>query len=61
MRQAGTQRGVPLVTTLSAAHATVQAIRALRQGKYEVRALQDIYPESVESSAAAAAFKKRGA
>jgi carbamoyl-phosphate synthase large subunit len=43
MRTEAMQRGVPLVTTLSGGHAMVQAIRALRQGGFEVRSLQEIY------------------
>ena len=45
MRQAATQRGIPLVTTLSGGHAMVQAIRALRQGRFDVFSLQELYPE----------------
>ncbi len=43
MRRTATQRQIPLVTTLSGGHATVAAIRALRQGSLEVRSLQEIY------------------
>ncbi len=35
--------GIPLVTTLSGGHAMVQAIIALRKGRLDVRALQEIY------------------
>ncbi len=45
LRRNATQRGIPLITTLSAAHAVVAAIRALRAESMEVRALQDIYAE----------------
>jgi carbamoyl-phosphate synthase large subunit len=43
MRRTATLRSIPLVTTLSGGHATVEAIRALRGGEYEVRSLQEIY------------------
>ena len=44
MRIVATQRGVPLVTTLSGGHAIVQAIAALRESKLEVASLQETYP-----------------
>jgi carbamoyl-phosphate synthase large subunit len=40
LRGAAVQYGVPIVTTLSAASATVQGIRALRQKPLRVRSLQ---------------------
>jgi len=43
LRRVATQRGVMLVTTLSGAAATVEAIRALRSGSLAVRSLQEIY------------------
>jgi carbamoyl-phosphate synthase large subunit len=43
LRRAATQYGLPLVTTLSGGHATVEAIRALREAPVEVRSLQEIY------------------
>ena len=43
LRRAATDRGIPLVTTLSGAHATVQAIRDLKSESLEVRSLQEIY------------------
>ena len=46
IRTTATQRGVPLVTTLSGGHAVVEAIRALRAGALEVRSLQEIYEET---------------
>jgi carbamoyl-phosphate synthase large subunit len=49
MRRTATQRGVPLVTTLSGGHAMVEAIRALRDTDFEVRSLQEIYSGSAES------------
>ncbi|MBZ5638023.1 MAG: carbamoyl-phosphate synthase large subunit [Acidobacteriia bacterium] len=39
------RRGIPLITTLSAGHAVVEAIRAMREGPLEVRSLQEIYGE----------------
>jgi carbamoyl-phosphate synthase large subunit len=46
LRLTATQRGIALVTTLSGAHAMVEAIRALRRGPLEVRSLQEIYAGS---------------
>jgi len=46
LRTTATQRQIPLITTLSAGHAVVEAIRALRSGALEVRSLQDIYARS---------------
>jgi carbamoyl-phosphate synthase large subunit len=46
IRTTATQRGVPLITTLSGGHAVVEAIRALRSGALEVRSLQEIYEEA---------------
>ncbi|MGD8396481.1 MAG: carbamoyl-phosphate synthase large subunit, partial [Candidatus Eiseniibacteriota bacterium] len=43
MRRTATQRGVPLITTLSGGHAMVQAITALRRSDFDVRSLQEIY------------------
>jgi len=43
LRRTATNRGIPLVTTLSGAHATVQAIRDLKNEALEVRSLQEIY------------------
>jgi len=43
MRTEATQRGIPLVTTLSGGHAMVSAIAALRENKLEVRSLQETY------------------
>ncbi len=43
IRGAAHQYGVPIVTTLSAAAATVQGIRALRQKPVQVRSLQSHY------------------
>jgi carbamoyl-phosphate synthase large subunit len=44
LRAMATQRGIPLITTLSGGHATVEAIAALRKGALDVRSLQEIYP-----------------
>jgi carbamoyl-phosphate synthase large subunit len=43
MRVVATQRGVPLITTLSGGHAMVQAISAMRENKLDVRTLQETY------------------
>src|SRR5262249_55486178 len=43
IRRSATLYGVLVVTTLTAAAATVQAIRALRQEKFEVMSLQEIH------------------
>ena len=58
MREAALQRGIPLITTLSGGYAMVQAIRALRKGRLEVRSLQEIYPESAAGQQGAAAGMK---
>ena len=44
-REVYTQRGVPLVTTLSGGHAIVQAISAMRGNKLEVCPLQKVYKD----------------
>ena len=41
LRSAAIRHGVPLVTTLTGAAATVSAIRALKAKDLEVRSLQD--------------------
>jgi|UniRef100_A0A7C5ENL5 carbamoyl-phosphate synthase large subunit len=43
IRRAALEYGIPYTTTLSAAKATLQAIRALREGKLEVKSLQEYY------------------
>jgi carbamoyl-phosphate synthase large subunit len=43
LRRAATQRGVPLITTLSGGHAMVAAIRAVKAGRVDVRTLQETY------------------
>jgi carbamoyl-phosphate synthase large subunit len=43
LRRTATQRGIPLLTTLSAAAAAVEAIRSLKNGTLEVQTLQEIY------------------
>jgi carbamoyl-phosphate synthase large subunit len=48
IRVTATQRGVPLVTTLSGAHAVVEAIRSLREGALTYRTLQEIYAQRDE-------------
>lgn len=41
------QYGVPCITTLPAAKASVLAMEALRTKQLEVQAIQDCFPESV--------------
>jgi carbamoyl-phosphate synthase large subunit len=43
LRTTATQRGIPLITTLSGGQAMVEAIRSIRQGSLSVRSLQEIY------------------
>jgi carbamoyl-phosphate synthase large subunit len=43
LRTTATQRGIPLITTLSGAHAMVEAIRALQRGALTVKSLQEVY------------------
>ena len=43
IRRTATQRGIPLITTLSGSHAVVEAIRSLRAGALTYRTLQEIY------------------
>jgi carbamoyl-phosphate synthase large subunit len=43
IRSAAIMHNIPLVTTLAGAKAVVQAIKALRQGDWTVKALQDYY------------------
>ena len=45
IRKSATQHGVLVVTTLTAAAATVQAIQALREEPLEVVSLQEIHEE----------------
>jgi carbamoyl-phosphate synthase large subunit len=47
VRRAAMLHGVPCVTTLTGAAATVEAIRALREEGLDVRALQEYHQESV--------------
>jgi len=49
MRSAAVQYGVPLVTTLSAAEATVGAIDALRKKEFRVKSLQEYHAEVRET------------
>jgi carbamoyl-phosphate synthase large subunit len=46
IRRTATQRGIPLITTLSGGHAAVEAIRALQRGPLEVRTLQEVYMDA---------------
>ena len=43
IRTLATRREIPLITTLSAAHAAVNGIKALRQQELTVRSLQEHY------------------
>jgi carbamoyl-phosphate synthase large subunit len=43
LRTTATQRGIPLITTLSGGHAMVEAIRALGRGALTVKSLQEVY------------------
>ena len=45
MRSAAIERSVPLVTTLSAAEATVGAIDALRKRDFRVKSLQEFHAD----------------
>ncbi|MFY9556409.1 MAG: carbamoyl-phosphate synthase large subunit [Blastocatellia bacterium] len=45
IRRAAIQYGVPCVTTMTGAVATVAAIRALREEKFQVRSLQDYHAQ----------------
>jgi carbamoyl-phosphate synthase large subunit len=44
LRTTATQRGIPLITTISGGHAIVEAIRSLKKGALTVRSLQELYP-----------------
>ena len=46
LRRAAVAYGVPYTTTLSAASAAVQAIRAMREGQVQVRSLQEWHAET---------------
>ncbi|HZN55407.1 MAG TPA: carbamoyl-phosphate synthase large subunit [Candidatus Polarisedimenticolaceae bacterium] len=43
LRTTATQRGIPLITTMSGGFAMVEAIRSLRAGAMSVKSLQEIY------------------
>ncbi len=43
LRTTATQRGIPLITTLSGGYAMVEAIRALGRGALTVKSLQEVY------------------
>ncbi|RMF03964.1 MAG: carbamoyl phosphate synthase large subunit, partial [Chloroflexi bacterium] len=43
LRQEASRRGIPLVTTLTAAQAAVNGIRVLQSESLRVRSLQDLY------------------
>jgi carbamoyl-phosphate synthase large subunit len=48
IRKIATQRGLPLITTLSGAAAAVEGIRALREESLQVKSLQEYYGEVAE-------------
>jgi len=54
IRQCATQHGVPVITTLTAAAATVKGVQALREHAHEVVCLQEIHAEAPQSAAAVA-------
>ncbi len=58
IRSEAYQVGIPCITTLSAAQAAVQGIRALRGGKSEVRSLQEFFAAPSVARPAAAATRK---
>jgi carbamoyl-phosphate synthase large subunit len=45
IRAGATIHNVPMVTTITGARAAVAAIRSLRQSDWDVRALQDYFPQ----------------
>jgi len=47
IRSAAIMHNIPLVTTMTGARAVIQAIRALREGDWTVRALQDYHRQPV--------------
>jgi carbamoyl-phosphate synthase large subunit len=52
IRSAAVAHGVTCITTLAAAHAAVEACRAMRQGELTVSALQDRFPSAAARRAA---------
>jgi len=44
IRATAVRAGIPMITTMSAARATVDAIAALRAGAWTVTAIQDYFP-----------------
>jgi carbamoyl-phosphate synthase large subunit len=44
IRANAVRTGIPMITTVSAARATVDAIAALRAGAWSVTAIQDYFP-----------------
>jgi carbamoyl-phosphate synthase large subunit len=58
IRSEAFQVGIPCITTLSAAQAAVQGIRALRGGKSEVRSLQEFFAAAPVARPAVAATRK---
>ena len=51
MRAHATRYGVPMLTTVAGARAAVQAIAALREGEWDVRATQDYFPHLARDAA----------
>jgi carbamoyl-phosphate synthase large subunit len=51
IRAAAVANGVTCITTLAAAHAAIEACRALRESEWTARALQDRFPVSAGSAA----------
>jgi len=55
LRATAVRFNTPMITTLTAASCALDAISALREGAWEVRALQDYFPESAAAPNEAAA------
>jgi len=52
IRATAVRAGIPMITTMSAAKATVDAIAALRAGAWTVTAIQDYFPHLARPKAA---------
>jgi carbamoyl-phosphate synthase large subunit len=52
IRSAAIRYGVPLITTMTAARATMAAVRALKEGKFEVRSLQEYHEQAARLNVA---------
>ncbi|MBX3356535.1 MAG: carbamoyl-phosphate synthase large subunit [Phycisphaeraceae bacterium] len=55
IRASAVRSGIPIVTTIAGMRAAVQAISALRQGRWDVSAVQDYFPALARPRAAPAA------